>query len=84
MQAFVRAGWVHLIYGGGAGMCIVLPGLVQVHICTPLTLQHRICNYFMLSRLDPKPGLDRYFSNKGKTAYVYPAYELSLFLQALA
>jgi hypothetical protein len=38
----------------------------------------------MLSHLDPKPDLDRYFSNKGKTAYVYPAYELSLSLQALA
>jgi len=38
----------------------------------------------MFARPGPKPGLDRYFSNKGKTAYVYPAYELSLCLMALA
>jgi len=34
--------------------------------------------------LVPSPVLTDIFSNKGKTAYVYPAYELSLCLMALA
>jgi len=59
-------------------------GLAQAHICTPLTLQYRFDNYFMFALPGPWPGLDRYLSNQGKTAYVYPAYELSLFLQTLA
>ena len=48
-------------------------------ICTPLTLQHHFDNYFMFSRRGPKSGLDRYFSNKGKTAYVYPAFDVEPF-----
>jgi hypothetical protein len=48
-----------------------------------------LCNFDLITisfvhLLIQHPSLDSYISNKGKTAYVYPAYKLSLSFMALA
>ena len=65
-------------------MGIDLPGLAASTYMYTSYFATTFDNYFMLALPGPRPGLDSYLNNQGKTAYVYPAYELSLFLQALA
>ena len=84
VSAFHSWALIFCLFGDPRSRSTFLQDSPQGRICTPLTLQYRSDSYFIFLAPGPAPGLDRFLSNQGKTAYVYPAYELSLFLQTLA
>ena len=80
----LNSGLGFVFTGGAPGRRYCLPGHATSTYMYTSYFATTFDNYFMLALPGPRPGLDSYLNNQGKTAYVYPAYELSLFLQALA